>query len=81
MTRKTLVLALVAAGLAVAATSAAFNINPSQWFGKDIVSAKGRSLPGDVALPFIQTDAAVNPGNSGGPLLDGSGAVVGNMYA
>jgi serine protease Do len=42
-----------------------------------IVSAKGRSLPGDGAVPFVQTDAAVNPGNSGGPLFDGSGAVVG----
>ena len=42
-----------------------------------IVGAKGRSLPGDAAVPFIQTDAAVNPGNSGGPLFDAAGNVVG----
>ena len=45
-----------------------------------IVSAKGRSMPsnGEFKLEsFIQTDAAVNPGNSGGALVDKAGNLVG----
>lgn len=62
-------------GDAVLAIGAPYGLVQTATAG--IVSATGRSLPGDGAVPFIQTDAAVNPGNSGGPLFDAAGNVVG----
>ena len=65
----------LAVGDYVLAIGSPFGFEQSATSG--IVSAKGRSLPGDTYVPFIQTDVAVNPGNSGGPLFDARGRVVG----
>ncbi len=84
------VLQIDAADLPVVQLGTARDARVGQWvvaigspFGfensvtQGIVSATTRSLPNDSAVPFIQTDVAVNPGNSGGPLFDTGGKVIG----
>jgi len=84
------VLKIDATGLPTVPLGSSQALRPGDWvlaigspFGFEntvtvgVVSAKGRSLPDDSAVPFIQTDVAVNPGNSGGPLFNARGEVVG----
>jgi serine protease Do len=52
-----------------------FGLDRSVTFG--IVSAKNRRGVGNSTNEFLQTDAAVNPGNSGGPLINMGGQIVG----
>ena len=59
----------------VLAIGSPFGLESSVTAG--VVSAKGRSLGEESQVPFIQTDVAVNPGNSGGPLFNTRGEVVG----
>ena len=84
------VLKVEAKNLPVATLGSSKQLEPGDWvaaigspFGfantitAGIVSAKERALPDEMYVPFIQTDVAVNPGNSGGPLLNLAGEVVG----
>jgi serine protease Do len=84
------ILKVDAKGLPVAKLGKSANVQPGEWvaaigspFGfantitAGIVSATERSLPAETYVPFIQTDVAVNPGNSGGPLLNLAGEVIG----
>lgn len=84
------VLKVEASGLPVVRIGDSDKLNVGEWvlaigspFGLDhtatqgIVSALARNLPNENYVPFIQTDVAVNPGNSGGPLFNTQGEVVG----
>jgi serine protease Do len=65
----------VSVGDAVIAIGNPFGLGQSVSAG--IVSARARALEDDPYINFLQTDAAINRGNSGGPLLSTTGAVVG----
>lgn len=61
----------------VLAIGSPFGLESSATAG--ILSAKGRAIPSEENnyIPFLQTDAAVNPGNSGGPLINERGQAIG----
>jgi serine protease Do len=65
----------VSVGDAVIAIGNPFGLGQSVTAG--IISARGRTLEADPYIDFLQTDAAINAGNSGGPLLSTDGAVIG----
>jgi serine protease Do len=66
---------LVSVGDPVIAIGNPFGLGQSVSAG--IISARGRTLEDDPYIDFLQTDAAINHGNSGGPLLTLDGTVVG----
>ncbi len=65
----------VAVGDPVIAIGNPFGLGQSVTAG--IISARGRTLENDPYIDFLQTDAAINHGNSGGPLLSAEGTVIG----
>jgi serine protease Do len=65
----------VSVGDAVIAIGNPFGLGQSVSAG--IISARARTLEEDPYIDFLQTDAAINRGNSGGPLLSVDGTVIG----
>lgn len=65
----------IAVGEAAIAIGNPFGLGQSVTAG--IISARGRTLEADPYIDFLQTDAAINAGNSGGPLLSTDGDVIG----
>jgi serine protease Do len=65
----------VSVGDAVIAIGNPYGLGQSVSAG--IISARARTLEDDPYIDFLQTDAAINHGNSGGPLMTPDGAVVG----